>query len=85
MKRSHFAAGCAAIILVAAVTVTLMTYTVVQASDGDGWMVMQRTSAKECDEGGGCVILSQRQGNNLVQYAAAMGARAARRGTDKDL
>lgn len=85
MKRSHFAAGCAAIALVAAATATAMTYTVVHASDGDGWMVMRRTSARECDEGGGCVILSQRQGQNLVQYAATMGAQAARRNQEQSL
>lgn len=85
MKRSHLVAACAAVVGTAAVVATAMTYSVVVADDGDGVMIVRKSTAQECSEGGGCVILSNRQGTNLVNYAAAMGAQAARRGTDKDL
>lgn len=79
MKR-YLVAGAAA---VAAGGAFFFNYSVVAAADGDGYLILGKDTAKECADGGGCVVLSQRKGNNLINYAAAMGAQAARHSQDK--
>lgn len=59
MKLTHLILPVAVIVLVAGGTWAAANFSVIETQDG--YLVLNKRQAKECDEGGGCAVFSQRE------------------------
>jgi hypothetical protein len=80
MKRIFVVALTVAATLAVAASAVVATFSVLPERTGDGYLLLWPSAAKECRDGGGCVVLSSRQGNELVMSVYAAGRRSTEKG-----
>jgi hypothetical protein len=57
-------------IMALAVAAFLMTYTIVETQGGGEFLVLKSEQGKECKDGGGCAVFSEREFQRVIQVIA---------------
>lgn len=58
------------LIMALALAAFLMTYTVVETQTGGEFLVLKSEQGKECKDGGGCAVFSEREFQRVIQMIA---------------
>jgi hypothetical protein len=58
------------LIMALAVAAFLMTYSIVETQTGGEFLVLKSEQSKECKDGGGCAVFSEREFQRVIQVIA---------------